>query len=411
MVLDFGLRPIEVTLSQSVLDKLKAGEARAWLVRVKNPAVAEIDLAANAIHVVPKWEYYGESTDIVVKLKYNETIYKTLSAADNDTVYEYVAFWHDVLMHENLCQTAGNYKPHVVPLKLSVTKDDVIIAEASIQVHYEPNSWHFNAQVNLVSQKLIYQRPENPVVKVFYNSTSLMSAGTLSGVIKAQSNGATIYTVQDQVTTWTELTGYWDEVDYDPDDDNNQIWYETLTFELTNTPDQTGFQVPYSFTAYSSVALAFTPGGGGLGLRITDIHVDNSAPTFTSFSLFDPDSDWILEPGYYFQGVPVNSYRPTRGPYDPGNTDPNYYFRFIPIFTGGGSATLTMQAQNGAQYLVNAEEMLVAPDLTQVFTSGTGIFGAIDISAGPDAESRIFKFFMTVDNVTSPIIYLQIGWA
>ena len=106
MVLDFGLRPIEVTLSQTVLNKLKAGEARAWLVRVKNPAAAEIDLAANAIHVVPKWEYNGQSTDIVVKLQYNETIYKTLAAADNDSVYQYVAFWHDVLMHENLCQTA-----------------------------------------------------------------------------------------------------------------------------------------------------------------------------------------------------------------------------------------------------------------------------------------------------------------
>jgi hypothetical protein len=275
--------------------------------------------------------------------------------------------------------------------------------------------------VNLVSKKMIYQRPENPMVKVFFNSTSMMSAGSLSGVIKAQSNGATIYTLgnpitTDPITTWTELTDYWDEVDYDPDDeDNNQLWYDTLTFELTNTPDQTAFQVPFSFTAYSSVALAFSPEAeNGLGQRITDIIVDNGGTEFTSFALYDDSSEWMVisGPGLNWQGTPITAYMPTRGTYDPGNTSPLYNFSFTPIFTGGGNATITVQGMNGQGNIVDITEMLLAPEVAvDVFPSGFTGNGQIDISQGPDADSRIFKIFMTVDNVRSPSIYLIIQWA
>jgi hypothetical protein len=420
MVLDFGLRPVEVTLSQTVFDKLKQGQAQAWLHRIKNPLAAEIDLAANFIHVVPKWEYVGPSADIVVKLQYKDAIFKLLSEADNDTVYVYEDFWHDVLMHENLCQTAGHYKPHVVPLELLVSKDDVIIAQASIQVHYEPPSWHFNAQVNLVSQKMIYQRPENPKVKVFWNTTSQMSAGTITGLIKSQAAGASVHQVNDPLTEWTEIGSYWDEMDYNPDGpdapNKDQIWYDTLTFELTNTPDQTAFQVPVSFTAYSSVAIAFTPEGNGHGLRITDIIVDSGGDTtFTSFSLYDPNAAWNLEEmNVPWMGATVSAYRPTRGAYDPGNNSPVYPFRFRPIFTGGGQAMISVEGSADGATLVDVSEMIFFSedyDYNAGVTSGTDITGTIDISAGDNPDWRVFKFFMTVDGVTSPIIYMNVGWA
>lgn len=399
MVLDFGLRPIEVTLSQTVLDKLKAGEARAWLVRVKNPQASEIDLAANSIHVVPKWDYNGASTDIVVKLEYNQEIFKTLDASHNTTVYEYEAFWHDVLEYEELGQTAGDYKPHVVPLKLSVTKNDVVIAEASIHVHYEPNSWHFNAQVNLVSQKMIYQRHENPVVKVFYNSTKILSAGTVSGVIKAQSNGASIYTVTDEITDWTELTNYWDEVDYDPDDEhNNQFWYETLTFELTNTPDQTAFQVPPPFTAYSSVALAFSPENNGHGLRIMDIIVDGGGgtPLTPSLTLDTNDSSWESE-FVDFDGQQVAGYHAR-------SNDP-ISFRMNSEFTGGGLATISATGWSANNGTFSATEYVNFEGST--FTSGSLIEGTITISVNANVYPLSFRFVVTVGGVTSDPMYLS----
>lgn len=418
MVLDFGLRPVEVTLSQTVFDKLKQGQAQAWLHRIKNPLAPEIDLAANSIHVVPKWEYVGPSTDIVVKLQYKDAIFKLLTAADNDTVYVYEDFWHDVLMHENLCQTAGHYKPHVVPLELLVSKDDVIIAQASIQVHYEPPSWHFNAQVNLVSQKMIYQRPENPKVKVFWNTTSQMSAGTITGLIKSQAAGASVHQVNAPLTEWTEIGSYWDEMDYNPDGpdapNKNQVWYDTLTFELTNTPDQTAFQIPVSFTAYSSVAIAFTPEDNGLGVRITDIIIDGGGGTTPSFILYDPNDAYTPLSVQWF-GVSVNGFTPARGAYDPGNNSPIYAFRFTPTFTGGGNADISVQGMDNSGNLVDVSEMvLYSEDYSEGFTSGTPIAGTIDISAGVNPDWRVFKFTMTVtvdgDETDYPI-YLQIGWA
>jgi hypothetical protein len=415
-MLDTGLRPIEVTLSQSVLDKLRVGQARAWLRRVKPDGAREIDLAANDIYVWPTWEYSGPVSDIVVKLVYKSgLVEKTLTSSgqpadDNNKVYQYDNFWQEVITEDNLSPN-GIYKPHVVPLQLWVVKAGVVIAEASCPIQYVPNSWDFNAQCSLISQKLIYQRPENPKIKAFYNSSTLGSAGTFSGIIKTQSNGNRLLTVSDPITEWFELEDYWKEVDYDSDHAwANQMWHDTLTLEMTNTP-VTGFQTLPPYVAYSNVTLAFTPENGGLGVEIKDVHIGN-AQTFTSFSLTDPNSEWVYDPSIDYSGTVTGGYWSARGGYDPGLTSPIFGFAFTPIFTGGGRAMITVLGVN----VNNPESPIDATEMVNFATnqgveSGVTLDGSIDITAHNNTDNVNFKFFMTVDGVTSPIVVLSVAWA